>query len=254
MKGLFLGDCMELLDSVPEGSVDMLLTDPPYGYTECSWDTVLPLEAMWEKLRRAVKPDGAMLFFACGPFDKVLACSNLKEYRYDWVWRKDRAANFFMAKLKPLRVTENILVFYRGRPKYNPQMGTGKPYLRIEPAGRRIEYTGRDTREHLSDNKGTRYPKNLLEFVCVRESETLGHPTQKPLALCEYLIRTYTAPGETVLDICAGSGTTAAAAINSGRDWIAFEKDPRWHGTAAKRIAGAEAVYGRRLIKETVCA
>jgi site-specific DNA-methyltransferase (adenine-specific) len=237
---LRLGDCIELLKDVPAGSVDMALIDPPYGVTNCAWDTPLPLPEMWAGLKRVCKPNAAMLFFAQCPFDKVLGVSNIKQLRYEWFWDKRRVTGFYKIKTSPLRRVENILVFYDTTPKYNPQMTEGKPYSkrqRAYPSQKCYHITQRcDT-----ESDGQRYPVNILEFSSItgdRDVERIN-PTQKPVPLCEYLIKTYTDPGDTVLDICAGSGTAAVAAVNTGRDFIAFEKDPGYHAAAARRIEDA---------------
>ena len=206
-EGLFLMDGIEGLRSLPKHSVDMLLTDPPYGTTRNFWDVPLPLPELWEAVKWAVKPDGAVLFFAQCPYDKVLGASNLSMLRYEWVWYKSRCTGFLNARRAPLKRTENILVFYQKLPYYDPQFEQGKPYKKISRTG---------------DNSPN-YGKFLLAFSSVQRTI---HPTQKPVELCEYLIRTYTRPGEVVADICAGSGTTAVAAVNTGRRFVCFETAP----------------------------
>ena len=240
--GLFLMDGIKGLLSLPRHSVDMLLTDPPYGTTRNYWDVPLPLEEMWEAVRWAVKPDGAALFFAQCPYDKVLGASNLAMLRYEWVWYKSKSTGFLNARRAPLKKTENILVFYEKRGKYNPQFSEGKPYNRsMLKSGNSPNY-GKFTRTSGGSPDGRRFPHNVLTFPTV--THTI-HPTQKPVELCEYLIKTYTDEGEVVADLCAGSGTTAVAALNTGRRYVCFENAPAIYAAAQERITKArEAVAG----------
>lgn len=241
-EGRFLTDGIKGLLSLPQHSVDMLLTDPPYGTTRNFWDVPLPLDELWEAVRWAVKPNGAVLFFAQCPYDKVLGASNLSMLRYEWIWVKARATGFLNAKRAPLKKTETILVFYQKPPAYYPQFSQGAPYKRIYPRSGSTPSYGKFERTSSGSNDGRRYPCNVLTFSTVVHTV---HPTQKPVDLCEYLIRTYTQPGETVADICAGSGTTAVAALNTGRRFICFENAPAIYGIASGRIAKArEAVAG----------
>ena len=192
----------------------MLLTDPPYGTTRNFWDVPLPLPELWEAVKWAVKPEGAVLFFAQCPYDKVLGASNLAMLRYEWVWYKSRCTGFLNARRAPLKKTENILVFYQKSPAYFPQFEQGKPYKKIHRCSGSSPNYGEFERTS-GESDGRRFPGNVLAFPTVT---TTVHPTQKPVALCEYLIRTYTRPGEVVADICAGSGTTAVAALNG--QWL----------------------------------
>ena len=210
-EGLFLMDGIEGLRSLPRHSVDMLLTDPPYGTTRNFWDVPLPLPELWEAVKWAVKPDGAVLFFAQCPYDKVLGASNLSMLRYEWVWYKSRCTGFLNARRAPLKKTENILVFYQKLPLYNPQFEQGKPYKKIAGNNGNSTNYGKFTRSGSGSEDGLRFPGNVLTFPAVQRTV---HPTQKPVALCEYFIKTYTRPGEVVADICAGSATTAVAALN----------------------------------------
>ena len=238
-EGLFLMDGIEGLRSLPRHSVDMLLTDPPYGTTRNFWDVPLPLPELWEAVKWAVKPEGAVLFFAQCPYDKVLGTSNLAMLRYEWVWYKSRCTGFLNARRAPLNKTENILVFYQKSPAYFPQFEQGKPYKKIHRCSGSSPNYGEFERTS-GESDGRRFPGNVLAFPTVT---TTVHPTQKPVALCEYLIRTYTRPGEVVADICAGSGTTAVAALNTGRRFVCFETAPAFYGPATERIRRArEAV------------
>jgi len=232
--GLYLADGIAGLHALPPGSVDMLITDPPYGVTDNYWDIPLPLPEYWAAVKHAVKPNGAVLMFAQCPYDKVLGASNLKMLRYEWVWYKEKASNFFNANRAPLKKSENILVFYQKLPKYNPQFEYREPYKRHRKQGGSSPNWSRITRSNSTvENDGRRYPSNVLAFSCV--SRTI-HPTQKPVDLFEYLIKTYTDAGELVVDICAGSGTTAVACIHTGRRYICFESAPEYFAAAGERI------------------
>ena len=241
-SGLYLLDGIAGLRSLPQHSVDLLLTDPPYGTTRNFWDVPLPLPELWEAVKWAVKPDGAILFFAQCPYDKVLGASNLKMLRYEWVWYKSRCTGFLNARRAPLKKTENILVFYQKLPLYQPQFEQGKPYQRITKTSSLSSNYGKFTRTGAGSEDGRRFPGNVLAFASVQRTI---HPTQKPVELCEYFIKTYTRPGELVADICAGSGTTAVAALNTGRRYICYETAPAIFSTAAQRIREAEEAVAR---------
>jgi len=202
------------------------------GTTACKWDSVIPFEPLWAEYERVIKDNGAIVLTASQPFTTVLANSNLRLFRYAWVWEKEQGVNFLMAKKQPLKVHEDILVFYKKQPTYNPQMTKGKPY--ISGKGDSGEVTGR-VKKIQTKNEGTRYPRSVIKF----NREVGLHPTQKPVALFEYLIRTYTNEGEVVLDNCIGSGTTAVAAINTNRQFIGIEREAKYVEIANKRIAEA---------------
>lgn len=242
---LIHGDAIEEMKNIPDNSVDMCLTDPPYGTTACKWDTVIPFEPMWEQLHRIVKPNGAIAIFGSEPFSSALRMSNIKNFKYDWVWRKPRGTGHLNAKKQPLRDYELLSVFYRNQCKYFPQFSKGEPYTSLK-GGRlsKIRESGTTTygnfwegAEFRNDNPGIRYPKQVLEFGVV-ERETV-HPTQKPVALLEYLIKTYTMEGETVLDFTMGSGSTGVACKNLNRNFIGIEKDDKYFAIAEKRIREA---------------
>lgn len=234
--GLFLMDGIEGLRSLPRHSVDMLLTDPPYGTTRNYWDVPLPLEELWEAVRWAVKPEGAVLLFAQCPYDKILGASNLAMLRYEWIWYKERGTGFLNAKRAPLKKSENILVFYQKAPDYYPQFTYGEPYRKAHARSGTSANYGKFERQSSESSDGRRYPGNVLAFQTVAHTV---HPTQKPVDLCEYLIKTYTREGQVVADICAGSGTTAIAALNTGRRYIAFENAPAFYGPATERVEQA---------------
>ncbi len=217
----------------------MLLTDPPYGTTRNFWDVPLPLPELWEAVKWAVKPEGAVLFFAQCPYDKVLGASNLAMLRYEWVWYKSRCTGFLNARRAPLKKTENILVFYQKSPAYFPQFEQGKPYKKIHRCSGSSPNYGEFERTS-GESDGQRFPGNVLAFPTVT---TTVHPTQKPVALCEYLIRTYTRPGEVVVDICAGSGTTAVAALNTGRRFVCFETAPAFYGPPRSVSGGLRRLW-----------
>ena len=235
---LLLGDCLEEMNSIDDGSVDLLLTDLPYSLTACKWDSVIDPVELWEHYYRVCKINAAMVFTASQPFTTTLASSNIKDFRYELIWEKPQGTNPMNAKVMPLKSHENILVFYRKRPTYNPQMTQGTPYGGFSSDTAKIgEVYGSAKSKHRDNPEGTRYPKTVLRFAQERGGL---HPTQKPVPLFEYLVRTYTNLGETVLDCCMGSGTTGVACHNTGRNFIGIEKDPIYYETAKTRI---EALY-----------
>ena len=236
---LHLGDCLDVMQGIPDRSVDMVCTDPPYGTTACKWDSVIPFEPMWAQLKRITKPNGAIVLMASQPFTSALVMSNVAMFKYCWVWDKvNRPTGHLNAKKQPLRQTEDVIVFYRDQAHYNPQMTQGKPY--VATGSKKSENYGSQVKSTTKCTDGMRYPRNLIH-ISADERGTVGriHPTQKPVALMEYLIRTYTNPGETVLDFTMGSGTTGVAAANTGRKFIGIERDPGYFDVAVKRIREA---------------
>ena len=245
---LMHGDCLERMKDIESGSVDMVLTDPPYGSTACKWDSIIPLEPMWEQLKRVIKPNGAIVMTASQPFTSILIGSNIESFKYEWIWEKSKASNFLQARYMPLKAHENVLVFcYKGKPTFNHQWTYGEAYN----AQDRVRGTkkGSNTgvyndvpnpkrREVRTD--GRRNPRTVQYFK-TSESEPLKglHPTQKPVALMEYLIKTYTNEGETVLDFTMGSGTTGVACSNLNRVFIGIEKDLDYFNIAKQRIEAA---------------
>lgn len=239
---LYHGGCLDILPTLAVGSVDMVLCDLPYGTTACKWDVVIPFAPLWEQYRRVVKRNGAIVLFGSQPFTSLLITSNLPMFRYEWVWVKQRATLFQHANKMPLKRHENIAVFYRWLPTYNPQYGQGKPYVdkrttRSGMAGLLVGHA--ETVKTPVFNDGRRYPTSVVDIG--HNNEPNYHPTQKPVALCEYLIRTYTNEGEVVLDNTMGSGTTGVAAVNTGRDFIGIEKDAQYFGIANDRIEAAQS-------------
>ena len=237
---LIHGECLEEMKKIPDGSVDMVLCDLPYGTTACKWDSVIPFEALWEQYRRIAKPNAAIVLTASQPFTTTLIGSNLKDFRYCWVWEKTMASNFALAKKQPFKKHEDVCVFYRKHPVYQPQMQEGTPYVdrRVSGARNASVGTGATVPRLPIDNSGTRYPSSVQKFSNGNNSNL--HPTQKPVALMEYLIRTYTNEGETVLDNTMGSGTTGVACVNTSRHFIGIEQDPGYFAIAERRIAEAQ--------------
>jgi site-specific DNA-methyltransferase (adenine-specific) len=232
---LIQGDCLEEMAKLELGSIDMVMTDPPYGTTACKWDSIIPLEPMWEQLKRLIKPNGAIVMTASQPFTTTLIASNMKMFKYCWVWDKKQGTGFLNAKKQPLRSCEDVVVFYGKQCTYNPQMRTGfKPYKCKQGATKTQNY-GKQTGA-ITISNGDRYPLSRIEFL--RDSNK-QHPTQKPVALMEYLIKTYTNECETVLDFTMGSGTTGVACKNLNRNFIGIEKDPEYFKIAEERIASA---------------
>jgi DNA modification methylase len=229
-------DCLLGMQRLPDGSVDMILCDLPYGTTRCKWDSVIPFEPLWEQYKRVAKKNAAIVLTASQPFTSALVVSNSQMFKYDWTWRKPKGTGHLNAKKQPLRDKEDVLVFYREQCTYNPQFSEGQAYSGMKRIGKKQQTSSYGTYQSVrEDNDGKRYPKQILEFPVV-ERGTI-HPTQKPVALFEYLIRTYTNKCEMVLDNCMGSATTAIACLNTGRKYVGFEKDKTYFQSAQRRIA-----------------
>ena len=233
---LWKGDCLELMKEIPNGSVDTVMCDLPYGTTQCSWDNIIHFETMWEQLKRVVKQNGVIALFGAEPFSSKLRCSNLKMFKYDWVWEKSKATGFLNSKKQPLRSHEIISVFYDKQPNYNPQMQLSTPYNK----GVRKEQTDDDvygsfSQVEVKNDTGLRYPRSVQYFKTA-EHEGGFHKSQKPVALLEYLIKTYTNEGETVLDFTAGSFSTAIACLNTDRNFIGIELDDSYFDIGVNRI------------------
>lgn len=234
---LMLGDCLERMREVKTGTVDMILCDLPYGTTCCKWDVVIPFKQLWEQYERVIKDNGAIVLFAAQPFTSLLASSNLKLFRYEWIWEKPSATGFFNAHFQPLRAHENILVFYKAKPTYNPMKTFGHERKTAKRKDIGSEHYGKQVNIKSYDST-ERYPRSVQLFSKDKKKSNL-HPTQKPVALCEYLIRTYTNEGETVLDNTMGSGTTGVACVNTGRSFIGIEQEKKYFEIAQKRMAQA---------------
>ncbi len=241
MVDLHLGDCLEILPTLSDDSVDMLLVDLPYGTTACKWDSIIPLDKLWEQYNRICKKNAAMIFTASQPFSTTLAASNIEDFKYEWIWEKPQGTNPMNAKVMPLKSHENILVFYRKKPTYNPQMWKSTPYSGFISETKKIgEVYGKQQSKHRDNPEGTRYPKTILKY----KQERGYHPTQKPVGLMAYLIKTYSNKGETILDNTMGSGTTGVACMNTGRNFIGIESDKKYFKIAKKRISEEKFLNG----------
>lgn len=236
MNSLMLGDCLERMEDIVDGSIDMILADPPYGITQAYFDRPIPLQPLWKQMLRVTKENAAIVLMAAEPYKSSLVLSKSKLFRYDLIWEKTTPTGFLNANRMPLRTHESIVVFYRKLPTYNPQKTTGH-----SPVNTYTKRTGDgeiygQTKQGISGGGSTeRYPRSVLLFSTDKQKSNL-HPTQKPLALMEYLIRTYTNEGETVLDFCMGSGTTGAACARTGRHFTGIEIDQEYYDSASQRI------------------
>ena len=229
---LIQGDCLEKMKDIPDGSIDVILCDLPYGTTKCKWDVVIPFDRLWEQYKRIIKDRGAIVLFGSEPFSSYLRMSNIKQYKYDWVWDKDRSCGSMLAKIRPLKYHENILIFCKSKEYYFPQMTKGKMQKKAS-GGKSDNYGEVPIVRYESD---IYYPRSIQTFKACHNMTGKVHPTQKPVALLEYLIKTYTLEGETVLDNCMGSGSTGVACINTNRNFIGIELDPEYFKIAEKRI------------------
>lgn len=228
-------DCLEGMKLIPDGSVDAIICDLPYGTTDNQWDSIIPLDQLWAQYKRIIKKDGAIVLFAQCPFDKILGCSNLAWLKYEWIWEKEMGTGFLNAKYAPMKNHENILVFYQKHPTYNPQMRKGEPY-KCKRGSASTNYANKNT-DVVTISNGERYPLTILRFDRDRDA---FHPTQKPVDLLRYLVKTYTNWGDTILDNCMGSGTTAVACIKEKRHFIGFELNKEYYDKACQRIDAAQ--------------
>jgi site-specific DNA-methyltransferase (adenine-specific) len=243
---LKLGDCLEVMQTIADKSVDLILCDLPYGTTACKWDSVIPFEPLWAEYRRLLKPRGQVVLTASQPFTSAVVMSNPDWFRVEWVWEKNRGSNFASTKWHPMKEHESVLVFGKGPGTYNPiyqeRAESGKAMVRagVKSKGGRGTVYGEMDRGHDNTklDPNMRVPRSIQRFNC----EVGLHPTQKPVALMEYLIRTYTNEADTVLDSCMGSGTTGVACANTGRKFIGIERDPSYFAIATNRIAGAQSL------------
>lgn len=240
---LFKGDCLEEMSAIPDGSVDMILCDLPYGTTACKWDVVIPFEPLWKEYERVIKENGAIVLFGSQPFTSNLIMSNIKYFKYEIIWKKDKPSNFAQANRQVMKYHENILIFYKKQPVYNKQMvDTGIPQHSVKK--HRTSNDGIAPNLAMTKEYGgstLRNPSSILPASCVRgnSKEKTSHPTQKPVALLEYLIKTYTNEGDVVLDNTMGSGSTGVAAMNTNRLFFGIEKDDKYFDIAEKRIEDA---------------
>ena len=235
---LYKGDCLEVMKGIPDNSVDLILTDPPYGTTACKWDSVIPLDKMWEQLKRIAKPNAAIVLSAAQPFTSMLISSNYQMFKYCWYWNKVLPRGHLNAKKQPLRVIEEVVVFYDKPCVYNPQKTTGHKRkiarTKYEKLGDGSQVYGKESRDTFYDSD-ERYPNGLIEFSTANQHGKV-HPTQKPVALMEYLIKTYSNEGQTVLDFTMGSGTTGVACKSTNRKFIGIEMDDKYFEIAKSRI------------------
>ena len=238
MTDLRLGDCLEVMKSIPDGSIDAIITDPPYGTTACKWDSVIDFELMWEQLNRIIKPNGAIVLFGSEPFSSALRMSNIKNYKYDWIWEKEQGTNFALSRKQPLRKHELISVFYFKQPYYNSVGEKLEKPQKVKRGDNTKSITSQNNSKYLKESIYTHRTKHsILKF---KRDRTNKHPTQKPIALMEYLIKTYTKENEMVLDFTMGSGSTGVAAKNLDRKFIGIEKDEAYFNIATDRISKEE--------------
>ena len=241
MLKLLHGDCLELMQDIPDASIDAIITDPPYGTTACKWDSVIPFEFMWEQLKRIIKDNGAIIFTASQPFTSNLVMSNTKMFKHEWIWEKNRGSNFATLKYAPMKEHESVLVFCKTSPKYFPIMqerkgaGLDRTKYKYNPTntGKRDALGNLEmTHANHNGNNELRYPSSIQKF----NTEVGNHPTQNPVTLMEYLVRTYTQENDTVLDFTMGSGTTGIACKNLNRNFIGIELDSKYFAIAESRI------------------
>lgn len=229
---IYNADCLEQMKLIPDKSVNMVLCDLPYGTTTCKWDSIIPFKPLWEQYERIIKDNGAIVLFSQQPFTSALVSSNYKIFRYEWIYEKSHATGFLNSKKMPLKKHENIMVFYKKAPIYNPQFTEGKPY-KTRGGGTPSVYR-QDLVRIDAVNDGKRYPIDILRYNSNNFNRL--HPTQKPVDLLEYLIKTYTNEGDIVLDNCMGSGSTGVACINTNRKFIGIEKDGKYFNTSWERL------------------
>ena len=231
---LYKGDCLEVMKTIEDNSIDAIITDPPYGTTSCKWDSVIDFDLMWEQLNRIIKPNGAIVLFGSEPFSSALRMSNIKNYKYDWYLRKNKTTGFLNAKKQPLRKYEIVSVFYSKQVDYNPQFTIGKEHGSGGAKNKdKTDVYGNQKTLKPKSKTNLYYPNNEIEYKTIK---TPQHPTQKPIDLMEYLIKTYTNENETVLDFTMGSGTTGVAAKNLNRNFIGIEQDENYFNIATERI------------------
>ena len=232
---LYNGDCIEVLSNIETDSIDMLFVDLPYGTTKCKWDICIPLDKLWEQYNRVCKINAAMVFTSAQPFTSVLISSNIKNFKYTWVWEKSKASGYLNAKKMPMKAHEDICVFYRKPPVYNPQMWQGQPYNKGK-AHRPTEVYGKQVATLVKNDSGMRYPRTVQYFKTAESEGKTTHPTQKPVALCEYFIKTYSNEGDTILDNTMGTGATGVAAVKNSRNFVGIELEKKYFEIARGKI------------------
>lgn len=237
LNSIYHGDCLEVMRDIPDASIDMVLCDLPYGTTRCKWDSVLDLNLLWDHYKRIRKPNTPILLFAQQPFNIILGASNINELRYEWIWEKTNATGHLNAKRMPMKAHENILVFYDKLPYYSPIKTTGHTRKVSTISHKRNTKKGEvyGLYDHTGYDSTERYPRSVLKFPSDKQKSKL-HPTQKPVALCEYFIKTYCRPDAVILDNCSGSGTTGEAARNLGMNYILIEKELNLYIDSVERL------------------
>lgn len=235
MNKIFHGDCIELMKDIPDRSIDMILCDLPYGSTQCKWDVQISFMLLWHQYKRVIKQTGAILLFGTEPFSSYLRLSNIEMYKYDWVWDKIKGTGFLNAKKQPMRNYELVSVFYKKQCTYNPQKTVGHQRIKTYRGKHLQTDVYGEMKNDYHYDSAERYPRNIIQFLTDTQNKSL-HPTQKPVSLCEYLIKTYTNEGDVVLDNCAGSGTTGVACENTKREYILMEKEKKYYDTIIERL------------------
>ena len=250
---LMFGDCLERMKEIPDGSVDLILTDPPYGTTACKWDSVIDFTLMWEQLKRIIKPNGAIVLFGSEPFSSKLRCSNLEMFKYDWIWEKSKGSNFTHAKNMPIKFHETVSVFSKGKTIHKSQSNNRMPYnpqglVKVDKKWSRPKKYDTEHKLSRESHKLERviefenYPKSILKFTNSDNRERGLHPTQKPVSLLEYLVKTYTQENETVLDFTFGSGSTGVACLNTNRKFLGIEMDAKYYEIACNRLNNNQTI------------
>lgn len=234
---LLNGDCLELMLEIPDKSIDMILCDLPYGTTACKWDNIIPFNPLWIQYKRVIKDNGAIVLFSAQPFTTKLISSNLRQFRYCWYWKKNNVTGGIFCKYQPMRCIEDICVFYKKMPTYNPQGLKRLDKVKISQPQKTSVY---NTKKNPSFQTYTGYPKHILEFDNIAIGGQRLHPTQKPIKLLEYLIKTYTNEGDIILDNCMGSGSTGVACVNTGRRFIGMELNEGYFEIAKQRILNTD--------------
>ena len=250
MNKIYQGECIEIMSTLPDGCVDMVFCDLPYGTTQNDWDCLIPFDDLWREYNRVVKENGAIVLTAQPPFDKILACSNLKHFKYEWIWEKNKATGHLNAKKMPMKAHENVLVFYRKLPTYNPQMTQGhKPMNAVLPRDNMPAPDKKRNYNHVDKRLGnpgggtTRYPRDVLQFPVINNDDPLKfHPTQKPVPMIEYFIRTYSNEGDVIMDNCMGSGSTIIACKNTNRQYIGIEYSEEYYQKAEDSIESYDKI------------
>lgn len=237
---IYLGDCLEVMKDIENKSLDMIFSDLPFGTTQNKWDSIIPLDMLWEQYNRIIKDNGCIALFAQSPFNITLGFSNIKNLKYEWIWQKDRPTGFLNSKKMPMKAHENILIFYKKPPTYNPQFWESKPMNTVYTGGggENDNYGKRNEMTQKVFNSTKRYPIDILKFNTVngQSKYKTKHKTQKPIDLCEYFIKTYTNEGEIILDSCTGSASIPMACINTNRKFIGIEKDEEFYEISCERI------------------